>query len=155
MKNKALHHSLPAYFSNIISCHSPFHSLHSTTMDLPSVCGTVYSSTSGVLHMLFLLPRKLFPLFPSHAQFLSHLSGLGSLVYSSVRPALTYTLALGETLCYLPWKDPPLLQWAYFSLLRFTNACDYLLNICHSTYLVKSEKAGDSLSFAYPGVLRT
>lgn len=40
MKNKALHHSLPAYFSNIISCHSPFHSLHSTTMDLPSVSGT-------------------------------------------------------------------------------------------------------------------
>lgn len=40
MKNKTLHDSLPAYFSSLISCHSPLHSLHSTTMDLPSVSGT-------------------------------------------------------------------------------------------------------------------
>lgn len=78
-----------------------------------------------------LCPKSIPHLAPHSHWTLSHLSDLGSLVYSSVRPTLTYTLALGETLCYLPWKDPPLLQWAYFSLLRFTNVCDYLLNICH------------------------
>lgn len=40
MNNEALHDSLPAYFSSLISCHSPLPSLHFSNVHLPSVSGS-------------------------------------------------------------------------------------------------------------------